>query len=152
MLLTQWVRMQSDTALARWSTDSTLRRDLAARNWNLSAATKMLRNTLEWWVPYWAFSQHAKCFYDLWSTSHNSYCRKLFSSEIGKVRRAWYHRPTRAPLSGQHKLHVSWALLSRRRTYKPHDIRWADIATEATGKQFVMPDREDRQIVIMRPR
>ena len=45
-------------------------------------------------------------------------------------------------------------LLSRRRTYKPHEITWDSIASEATGKQFVMPveDKEGRQIVVMRPR
>ena len=42
----------------------------------------------------------------------------------------------------------------RRQTYKPHEIKWEDIAEEATGKQFVMPveDKAGRQIVIMRPR
>ena len=42
----------------------------------------------------------------------------------------------------------------RRQTYKPHGIKWEDIAGEATGKQFVMPieDKAGRQIVIMRPR
>ena len=55
---------------------------------------------------------------------------------------------------GRHQLHVAWELLCRRRTYKPHEIRWDSIAAEATGKQFVMPilDRDDRQLVIMRPR
>jgi hypothetical protein len=45
-------------------------------------------------------------------------------------------------------------LLSRRRTYKPHEITWDSIAAEATGKQFLMPaeDKEGRQIVVMRPR
>ena len=40
--------MQGDTALAEWRTDSTLRRYLAARSWDVPAATKMLRNTLDW--------------------------------------------------------------------------------------------------------
>lgn len=53
MVLTQRVRMQSDIALAQWCTEGTLRRYLVARNWDVPAATKMLRNTLEWWVPYW---------------------------------------------------------------------------------------------------
>ncbi len=45
-------------------------------------------------------------------------------------------------------------LLSRRRTYKPHEITWDSIAAEATGKQFLMSaeDKEGRQIVVMRPR
>lgn len=44
--------------------------------------------------------------------------------------------------------------MCRRRTYKPHEIRWQDIEKEATGKQFVMPctDRHGRTLVIMRPR
>ena len=44
--------------------------------------------------------------------------------------------------------------LCRRRTYKPHEIKWQDIEEEATGKQFVMPctDKHGRTVVIMRPR
>ncbi|CAK0736266.1 hypothetical protein CVIRNUC_000718 [Coccomyxa viridis] len=81
--------LKGDSFLATWCTESTLRRYLAARTWNVQAATKMLLNTLQW-----------------------------------------------------------------RQTYKPHEIKWEDIAVEATGKQFVMPveDKAGRQIVIMRPR
>ena len=52
-----------------------------------------------------------------------------------------------APYKSQRCVH-------RRQTYKPHEIKWEDIAVEATGKQFVMPveDKAGRQIVIMRPR
>lgn len=59
-----------------------------------------------------------------------------------------------SPYTGERKPDLIEPLLSRRRTYKPHDITWDSIAAEATGKQFVMPilDREGRQIVIMRPR
>ena len=44
--------------------------------------------------------------------------------------------------------------LRRRKTYKPHEIRWDDIAKEATGKLFVMPrtDKHGRTVVILRPR
>ena len=44
--------------------------------------------------------------------------------------------------------------LCRRKSYKPHEIRWDDIAKEATGKLFVMPrtDKHGRIMVILRPR
>ena len=91
MLLTRrMVRMQVDTALAQWCTDSTSRRYLTARNWDVSAATKMLRNTLEWWGPYWAFRQHVK-----YASAHlrplsvpNGLWIPLFRLHIGRVRKA----------------------------------------------------------------
>ena len=48
----------------------------------------------------------------------------------------------------------AYALPHRRKSYKPHEIRWDDIAKEATGKLFVMPrtDKHGRTTVILRPR
>ena len=40
--------LQADAALAKWCTDSTLRRYLDARQWVLSNAAKMLQHTLDW--------------------------------------------------------------------------------------------------------
>lgn len=45
--------------------------------------------------------------------------------------------------------------LSWRCTFKPHDIRWADVEKEgATGKQMIMQtvDTQGRPVVFMRPR
>ncbi|KAK9906620.1 hypothetical protein WJX75_005131 [Coccomyxa subellipsoidea] len=44
--------LKADRALEEWCTDKTLRRYLAARNGNVTNATKMLQNTLDWRKSY----------------------------------------------------------------------------------------------------